>query len=174
MISARYNEEGSIILDVNLIGRCSKKKVQALLDTGFSGAIALPTAIGCEIGLESVGDASVVVASGETVAVPIFIGTVEIGDDRVECIFIILSGSDEVLLGMEVIRDYSVAFNASKKAVAINKAEELKLIEETMIEPTPMPATEVVVLPPEAIPTPMTEVGRMRTLKDTLREVVPR
>ena len=172
MIEARYNEDGSIILDLKLIGKCNDKVVTTLMDTGFSGAIALPVSLGCELGLEPVGDASVIVASGEVVDTPIFIGKLEIGGDIKDCIFIVLSGSSEVLLGMEIVKDYNVEFHGAQRKISIQKAAGIKKAEERLaIEPTeaPAPVEPVVEPPPPEVPK-----ERVTTLKKTLREVVGR
>jgi len=172
MIAARYDSNGNIILDLVLKGTCGEKKANVLMDTGFSGALAIPISVGCEIGLEGVGEAQVVVASGEVIPAPIFLGKVQIGDETIECIYIILSGSNEVLIGMELMKNYNVQFHGAQRTITIKKAgvkaiEKVEEIEPSVVA-TPLPP------PPEAIPAPMTEVGRMQTLKDTLREVVPR
>ena len=183
MIKARYDDHGNIILDLKLIGTCNEKKVEALLDTGFSGALAIPVDAGCEIGLEGVGDAHVIVASGEAIPVPIFLGKVEIGPEIIECIYIVLPGSNEVLIGMEILKTYNVEFFGARKIISIKKAEVVQKVEE--IEPsvvaTPTPPPEAP-MPIPAGPEPPIEVpiaapvatDRMQALKNTLREVVPR
>lgn len=181
MIKARYDDHGNIILDLKLIGRCGDKKLKTLLDTGFSGALAIPVSVGCEIGLEAVGDAHVIVASGEAIPVPIFLGKVEIGDEIIECIYIVLPGSNEVLIGMEILKDFNVEFHGVKRLITIKKAavEEVKTVEE--IEPSVTPPPEAPMpIPTAPIPSLAEEIpipaptDRMQALKETLREVVPR
>lgn len=187
MIQARYDEHGNIILDLKLIGRCGEKTVKTLMDTGFSGSLAIPISVGCEIGLEPVGNAKVIVASGEAIPVPIFLGRVLIGEDEIDSIYIVLPGSDEVLLGMGVIKDYDVAFHGAKRTITIKKGavEAAEEIEGTMIEPSvpipsisPMtaPSPSLEVIAPTTEPTEEVEEkgDRMQALKQTLREVVPR
>jgi len=181
MIDARYDEDGNIILNLKLIGTCGDKKAQVLMDTGFSGALAIPVSIGCEIGLEGVGDAQVIVASGEVVPVPIFLGKIEIGDEIIECIYIVLAGSTEVLIGMEILKGYSVSFFGDKKAISVNKAEAIEKVEaiepSVVVAPPPPPEAPIPIPQPpsqplaESTPAPS---DRMQTLKETLREVVPR
>ena len=184
MIQARYDTNGNIILDLNLIGTCNEKKVKVLMDTGFSGALAIPIDIGCEIGLEGVGDAQVIVASGEAIPVPIFLGKVEIGDEKIECIYIVLPGSNEVLIGMELVKNYNVEFHGARRTITIKKAEAIEkaeVIEETMIEPSviaplisPSAAPSLEVVATEPIVKAEEKGDRMQALKETLREVVPR
>jgi len=166
---------------LKLIGTCGEKKVKTLMDTGFSGALAIPVDVGCEIGLESVGDAQVIVASGESISVPLFLGKVKIGDDIIECIYIVLSGSNEVLIGMEIIRDFNVEFHGARRTISIKKAETIQKVEE--IEPSvtpppevpmPIPTAPSVEVPAEPITIPAPPTDRMQALKETLREVVPR
>ena len=168
MIAAEYDTRGSIIIDVTLIGKCGEKKKKVLLDTGFSGAIAIPISIGCEIGLQSVGNGRVILASGETTAVPIFAGKIRIGTDEKDCVYLIMAGADEVLLGMEIIKDYNVQFHGAEKAIRISRGE-AKLVQkaEEIVEAImPVQVIEEVVIPEKK--------SRMEILKQTLREVVPR
>jgi clan AA aspartic protease len=168
MVSAEYDTRGSIIVDVTLIGKCSEKKKKVLLDTGFSGSIAIPVSLGCEIGLESVGNGRVILASGETRAVPIFAGKIRIGTDEKDCVYLIMAGADEVLLGMDVIKDYDVQFHGAKRTIRIARGEaELAEEPEEIVEAVmPVQVIEEVVIPEQK--------SRMDILKQTLREVVPR
>lgn len=186
MIRARYDEHGNIILDLKLIGRCGNKTVKTLLDTGFTGSLAIPVSVGCEIGLEPVGEAKVIVASGEAIPVPLFLGRIVIGEDEIDSIYIVLSGLEEVLIGMGVIRDYNVEFHGAKRTITIKKAEAIEkaeVIEETLIEPSVIaslispsaaPSVEVTAAATEPILKAEEESDRMQALKETLREVVPR
>ena len=167
MIAAEYDTRGSIIIDVTLIGKCGEKKKKVLLDTGFSGSIAIPVSIGCEIGLQSVGNGRVVLASGETRAVPIFAGKIRIGTDEKDCVYLIMAGADEVLLGMDIIKDYDVQFHGAKRTIRIARGEEAILKAEEIAKAImPVQIIEEVVIPQEK--------SRMEILKQTLREVVPR
>ncbi len=170
MIAAEYDTRGSIIVDVTLIGKCGEKKKKVLLDTGFSGSLAIPISLGCELGLESLGNGRVILASGETTAVPIFAGKIRIGTDEKDCAYLILAGADEVLLGMDIIKDYNVQFHGAKKAIEISRGE-AKLVQkaEEIVEAImPVQIIEEVVIPQKEPKT------RMEILKQTLREVVPR
>lgn len=168
MVLAEYDTRGSIIVDVTLIGKCSEKKKKVLLDTGFSGSIAMPVSIGCEIGLESVGNGRVILASGETTAVPIFAGKIRIGTDEKDCVYLIMAGADEVLLGMDIIKDYDVQFHGAKRTIRIARGEAIEKAEEEIEAIIPVQVIEEVVIPEEA------RKSRMDILKQTLREVVPR
>ena len=168
MVSAEFDTRGSIIVEVTLIGKCGEKKKKVLLDTGFSGAIAIPLSIGCEIGLQSVGSGRVILASGETRAVPIFAGKIRIGTDEQDCVYLIMAGADEVLLGMDIIKDYDVQFHGAKRTIRIARGEdagEAAEIEEAIM---PVQVIEEIVIPQEE------RKSRMEILKQTLREVVPR
>jgi len=172
MIHAEYDARGSILVDTTVIGKCGEKQVKALMDTGFSGAIAIPLSLGCVVGLDSIGNGRVVLASGETTTVPIFAGKLRIGTDEKDCAFLIMAGANETLLGMEVIKDYNVQFHGENRTIRIARsgiAEEEKAIEPPAIKAEesvmPMQVIEEVVIPQE---------NRMEILKQTLREVVPR
>lgn len=170
MIPAEFDTRGSIVVDVTLIGKCGEKKKKVLMDTGFSGSIAIPVSVGCEIGLESLGNGRVILASGEIVGVPIFAGKLRIGGDEKECVYILMVGADEVLLGMNILRAYNVQFHGAKKAIQISRGEvkPVRKAEEIVEAIMPTEAIEEVVSPEEG------RKSRMDILKQTLREVVPR
>jgi clan AA aspartic protease len=170
MVSAEYDTRGSIIVDVTLIGKCSEKKKKVLLDTGFSGSLAIPVSLGCEIGLESVGNGRVILASGETRAVPIFAGKIRIGADEKDCVYLIMAGADEVLLGMDIIKDYTVQFHGAERTIRIARGEamDVEKAEKEIEAIMPVQVIKEVVIPEEA------RKSRMEILKQTLREVVPR
>ena len=168
MIPAEYDTRGSIIVELTLIGKCSEIKKKALLDTGFSGSIAIPLSIGCEIGLESLGNGRVILASGETTAVPIFAGKIRIGADEKDCVYLIMAGADEVLLGLGIIKDYDVQFHGAKRTVRIARGDEVEEAAEIEEAIMPVQVIEEIVIPQEE------RKSRMEMLKQTLREVVPR
>lgn len=168
MITAEFDTRGSIIVDVTLIGKCSEKSKKVLMDTGFSGSIAIPLSIGCEIGLESVGNGRVILASGETRAVPIFAGKIRIGTDEKDCVYLIMAGADEVLLGMDIIKDYDVQFHGAKRTIRIARVGEAEAETEIVEAIMPLQVIEEVVIPQEE------QKSRMDILKQTLREVIPR
>jgi clan AA aspartic protease len=168
MIPAEFDTRGSIIVELTLIGKCSERKKKVLLDTGFSGSIAIPISIGCELGLESVGNGRVILASGETTAVPIFAGKIRIGTDEKDCVYLIMAGADEVLLGMDIIKDYDVQFHGAKRTIRIARGKAIEKAEEEIEAIMPVQVIEEVVIPQEE------QKSRMDILKQTLREVVPR
>jgi hypothetical protein len=79
-------------------------------------------------------------------------------------------GADEVLLGMNILRDYNVQFHGAKKAIQISRGEvkPVQKAEEIVEAIMPTEAIEEVVSPEEG------RKSRMDILKQTLREVVPR
>jgi predicted aspartyl protease len=167
MIAAEYDTRGSILVDVTLIGKCDEKEKKVLLDTGFSGSLAIPLSLGCELGLESLGDGRVILASGAITTVPLFAGKIRMGPDEKECVYILMAGADEVLLGMSIIKDYNVQFHGAKRAIRINRSEEaIEKAEEIVEAIMPVQIIEEVVIPQGK--------SRMEILKQTLREVVPR
>ena len=91
-------------IEVTIIGTCRDYNVASLIDTGFSGSLAVPLHVIAKIGAEKIAVGAVTLADGSTQIIPIFSGKIKIGIDEFE-IPILVTG-DEVLLGMELLSKY--------------------------------------------------------------------
>lgn len=75
------------------------------VDTGFSGGIALPQEIIEQLNLEPAAEATFILATGEKVTLPIYLGQAKIKDTLIETWFV----PGDYLLGMDFL---STAGNA--------------------------------------------------------------
>jgi clan AA aspartic protease len=74
--------------------------VEALLDTGFNGALALPAQRIASLGLKRRGQVTAVLASGEEHNVPTYRATVRIGGTRHS---VVVAEAGESLVGMRLL-----------------------------------------------------------------------
>ncbi|HYB73408.1 MAG TPA: hypothetical protein VED18_08555 [Candidatus Sulfotelmatobacter sp.] len=75
--------------------------VPLVIDTGFTGAFAVPEAIARSLDLEFAGFDTFTLATGQEVELPVFVGTVVLGGRRVKTWFILGEG----LVGMEFLEE---------------------------------------------------------------------
>ena len=84
--------------------------VQALLDSGFSGAVSLPQEMVDKLGLESVGGRYATLADGIDQRVQVYIGSVQFaGDDYRSAI---QAFGDEPMVGMHLLQSAKICFEA--------------------------------------------------------------
>lgn len=100
-------------LPVEITIKQHKHSLEALLDTGFDGYVVLPP------GLVTNGEApdlyeSCKLADDSVIRVPIFIGSVKLGDRKLNKITFLIMG-DEPIIGREVIKHFKVTFDHGQK-----------------------------------------------------------
>ncbi|MCS4194413.1 clan AA aspartic protease [Salinibacter ruber] len=81
------------------------RDVEALLDTGFKGALALPAKRIAELGLKRRGQVTAVLASGEERNVPTYRATVREGGTRHSAV---VAEAGEPLVGMRLLWGFNV------------------------------------------------------------------
>ena len=87
------------------------RSVEALLDTGFSGAVSLPLDVVEELGLEGSGDQMVNLADGSEIRVDVYIGFIGFAGERYRCA--VLATGDIPTVGMHLLQGMKVCLEAS-------------------------------------------------------------
>lgn len=117
----KYDDKGSPCLSMTLFGMKNVKQgltCTGLIDTGFSGFIQIPFDIACALGAPLHGIKSFTLANGEPVNMIMalvqseFAGKKKIGVASI-------SPSDEILVGMEFLRIFSVDLLVSREYVSL-------------------------------------------------------
>ena len=88
----------------------SVKTVDALLDSGFTGAVSLPSVVVDDLGLEWSGEQSVTLGDGSDVSVDIYEGMVGFAGKWYRCA--ILATGDVPTVGMHLLRGARISFQA--------------------------------------------------------------
>jgi clan AA aspartic protease len=84
--------------------------VDALIDTGFTGFVQLPERRARELGLTLRAVSEAQYADGRTGTIPLAWAKVTLGPDVQEGFVHIQSGSDEVIVGVELLRIFQKIF----------------------------------------------------------------
>lgn len=123
MIEGTIRETGTPILVLKLIGRVGNEvTVEGILDTGFDGFLCLPIPLAVSLGLELIDVTHTELADG-TIAEDelVFAGRAE-WDEAVMDVDILLTRSEDVLIGTAFLKGYLVHLDYKANTVRIEKA----------------------------------------------------
>ena len=85
------------------------KEIEAIVDTGFNGALSLPQELITELRLKKIGSAQYVMADGTISESNIYLAKVAWFNEKVE-VSVISSSSEFSLLGMELLSKAKITF----------------------------------------------------------------
>lgn len=103
---------GTPVVPVNFQGQNGKKKFEMLFDTGATGTL-ITQEMASALGVVVVGEATVTIADGSQVGLPIgYVDVIEVGGLRKEGILVAIGG-DVGLLGQDVYGDYGISMGGS-------------------------------------------------------------
>ena len=105
-IEGGTDENNSMRVEVDITGKCESYHVAALIDSGFTGSLAVPLAIIARIGANKIAVGSVIIADGSAHLVPVFEGKVRIGLMEYDVPVLVLG--NEVLIGMELLSKFKI------------------------------------------------------------------
>lgn len=106
------DENGKARIKLKVMG----SEIDAVIDTGFEGDLSLPVQIATQLGLKLVGTETFELADGSLKQELIFSGMTKFGKGEEE-VSIILTGSDDALLGTEMFSYLEI--NYEKETVKI-------------------------------------------------------
>ena len=115
-----FDREKRPRITVSVIGNRAETSVDALIDTGFDGALHLPISIAIPLGLELHGDVRIELADGTVKHELTFLATIKLGgvSARKE---VTLTEFDTPLLGSEILEDYVLEIYYVNRTVKIRK-----------------------------------------------------
>jgi len=90
-----------------------ERQIEAVIDTGFDGDLCLPISVAIELGLSLRGLMKVELADGTIKQEMVFAGRVSLGE-REEEVRIVLTESDEALLGTNLISYLEIDFEGER------------------------------------------------------------
>jgi len=99
------------------------KEIEAIVDTGFNGALSLPQELITELRLKKIGSAQYVMADGTISESNIYLAKVAWFNEKVE-VSVISSSSEFSLLGMELLSKAKITFEPAKEVLVIEPSLE--------------------------------------------------
>ncbi len=106
-------------IEVTVIGNRGQMGIVALIDTGFDGCLSLPMEMGVVLGLELNDMVEYELADGTVNTELVFIAQVDWEGETKE-IDVILSSSDEALIGTELLEGKSLNIDFRTEEVIIS------------------------------------------------------
>lgn len=122
MIRGYFNRNGNPCVEIQVSGL----QTEVIIDTGFDGALWLPTALLTGLNLELLSTQRFSVADGHSVDSQVFAGKMNwLGNEiKVE---IVATESNNALLGTELLRECSLFIHFPTQRVEIRKAQKYLL-----------------------------------------------
>ncbi|MBI1924867.1 clan AA aspartic protease [Candidatus Poribacteria bacterium] len=105
----------------SLFGNRGETTIDALIDTGFDGALCVPIPIAIPLGLELYGDHTYELADGTIKQELTYRAIVHLGEEtcRIE---VILTESEDALLGSELLEGYVLEIDYGNRTIEIRKS----------------------------------------------------
>jgi len=120
-----FFSDGKPKIELTVIGLDDKIKVSALVDTGFDGALMLSLPAALQIGLRLSNMVQVELADGSIKKEFVFEAKV-IFDGETRPIEILLTSSEEHLLGTALLQDRSLTMDFGRQILTLNPQDDRK------------------------------------------------
>ena len=114
-----FFSDGKPKIELTVIGLDDKIEVPALVDTGFNGALMLSLPIALQIGLRLSNMVQVELADGSIKKEFVFEAKV-VFDGETRPVEILLTSSEEHLLGTALLRDRSLTMDFDRQIITLN------------------------------------------------------
>ena len=94
--------------------------LEVVIDTGFDGQLCLPVSLAVEIGLELYGAQQTQLADGSIKSDLVFLGQAGFVGQRTQEVEILLTESDDALLGVGFLMDWRLEIDFSQRLVQLH------------------------------------------------------
>jgi len=115
-----FDEDGRPMAQITVGGARTQVEIEALIDTGFDGAVCIPVRIATQLGLELVATEFVEFADGSTKHELVFSGTVVV-DNAPTDVEIGLTESEESLVGLDIFEECVLVMDFVNTTIEVKK-----------------------------------------------------
>ena len=109
MMTGKIKTNREAIIELEVIGLAQRAKIEAILDTGFTGYLMLPSDLINHLRLQLIGNRNVILGDGTTVTLDLYRAKVLWHD--VERIVYVLRADAELLVGMSLLHGSRVTLD---------------------------------------------------------------
>ena len=109
MMTGKIKANQEAVIELEVIGLVQRAKIEAVLDTGFTGYLMLPSDLINHLRLQLIGNRNVILGDGTTVTMDLYRAKVLWHD--VERIVYVLRADAELLVGMSLLHGSRVTLN---------------------------------------------------------------
>ena len=119
LLLGTFDSDGNATINIRVNGNSGFKNYTAILDTGFSGFVALPIFEMVELGLKIEGAANVTLGDGSTTVSHLSSGTITLGSQTETGTVVLDENSTDVLVGMALLREFKLALILTNSTVVL-------------------------------------------------------
>lgn len=120
VLLGRIDERNQLWVPLTVGGSTQKRKIEVLVDTGFSGELALPLQIAIPLGLQLTAAGEYQYANGSRSIEMIFTGLLDWGSKN-RLVAVNVLNTDVPLLGGGLLHGYSLLVDFKKKKLTIKE-----------------------------------------------------
>lgn len=120
VLSGRIDEKNQLWVPLIVGGLTQKRKIEVLVDTGFSGELALPLQLAIPLGLQLTAAGEYQYANGSRSIEMIFTGSLDWGSKN-RLVAVNVLNSDVPLLGGGLLHGYTLTVDFKKKKLTIKE-----------------------------------------------------
>ena len=114
-----FDRSGSPTIQIRVTGDLGYRDYNAVIDTGFSGFVALPTLEMVPLGLATGGATTVMLGNGMVIDNLVASASVTLGRQTVVGALLLDDISNEALVGMEFLREFRLALIVTNSIVLL-------------------------------------------------------
>jgi predicted aspartyl protease len=119
LILGTFDEYGNATIGISVAGSVGSKNYRAIIDTGFSGFVALPLVEMIDLGLSTQGAANVTLGNGSIISSLVSTGTVTLGAQMETGTILLDDVSTDILIGMAFLREFKIALIVTNTAIVL-------------------------------------------------------
>lgn len=119
LVLGAFDRSGSATIRVRVAGGLGHKEYEATIDTGFSGFVALPTREMVPLGLATEGATTVMLGNGSVIDNLVASASVMVCGQTQAGTVLLDDNSNEILIGMELLREFKLALILTSTAVIL-------------------------------------------------------
>jgi predicted aspartyl protease len=119
LLLGTFDSDGNATINIRVDGNSGFKNYTAIIDTGFSGFVALPILDMVDLGLKAEGAANVTLGDGSTTVSHLSSGIVTLGSQAEIGTILLDENSTDVLVGMALLREFKLALILTNSTVVL-------------------------------------------------------
>jgi predicted aspartyl protease len=119
LILGTFDSSGNALINIRVDGNSGFKNYDAIVDTGFSGFVALPIAEMIDLGLITEGVTTVMLGDGSVITNLVSSGIVTLATQAEIGTILLDETSTDVLIGMALLREFKLALILTNSAVVL-------------------------------------------------------
>lgn len=121
MIEGTIHRSGTPTVSIRIMGKGSEQTVEGILDTGFDGFLCLPISLAVSLGLELIDVTRTELADGTILEDELVFAGQAQWDGQIMDVDVLLTRSEDVLIGTAFLRGYSVLLDYEAYSLTIER-----------------------------------------------------